>query len=573
VSDAPELDPNRRRDLGIVCGLLVAFVGVRAVWLRETFGAQSAEPLEFGQLAHDLNAGLLAPLPSYMTQANEGCALFFGAFCAPAVLAVGDSFLTLRLCQLAWHALALVVLCGLARRVGGSVGMALAGALYVLPPPAMASMMHRGWFNHLEAWLLLGAGLLLFAPGRRATLAGVLIGASVYFQLSALPAAAGVVLVLVGTGRGPLLLGVVIGAAPAALGALVGDPVEGSAASDAGFELGASLESARTLLLQHGPDAFGYRSGSAGTSRMLGGAAMLLGGGLAALGAWAGRDRLVVGAAASALAAHLGACVVSGMDLSEGRYLAPAAPWALVLIAAAPRRLLAIGGLAVLLHGAQWLGAPASGMPPSFEAVLRGHSVLEHDGLRQVLPGDGAAAARRLATDSAANWDLCRALARSGAVLPDAPAATEARCRSGWAIGRGEAGDPSLEPRARLGRVSTRLGHEGAALSDVLSAPPGLRAEACVAVGHWAFETGWHGGGILDLARQTCSERSLALGAGVALAPRVRAGETFDAPQLSWWWSDGVEAPVQEAFRCGFAAEYVALEADSLRPLPIACLR
>lgn len=50
----------KRGDLVGLALLLGAFVGARGLWLHETFGAQSLEALEFGQVARDLDAGLLA---------------------------------------------------------------------------------------------------------------------------------------------------------------------------------------------------------------------------------------------------------------------------------------------------------------------------------------------------------------------------------------------------------------------------------------------------------------------------------------------------------------------------------
>lgn len=547
-----------RRDAPTLLGLLVAFVTVRAWWLRDTFADRSLEPLEFGQLAHDLPAGLLAPLTSYLPQANEGCGLFFGFWCAPAMVVLGDSFLTLRLCQLAWHAVALSLLFSLGLRLGGRAGATAAAALYVLPAPGLATMMHRGWFNHLEVWVLLGAALVVHGQGRRrAAVAGLLLGLSVFFQLSALPAAAALAAVLWWRGpRRALALGGLVGALPWLLASWFGEPIAGSAASDLGGGW-----AVKALLLEHGPGLFGYRGGAPfGTSLLLGSGAGLTLLFAAGLGARGGDDRTLVYAAAAAGLAHLGACVTSGLDLAQARYLAPLWPWALLLLAGLGRGAWLPATALLLLHGAQ-LAAFDPGedrMPPSFEGSMTGHSVLQHGGLRERLEGRG--------TDSLAparaRYDLCRLVGQGGGTI-EAPWLEHPGCAAGAAYA-GAAGD---SPRARLGAFAAGIDHDGRALVGALEGADPLR---CAAAGHWAFETGWHGDDVLGPLRRTCGDAAVAVGAGMALAPRLRPGAP--TPRLGWWWRDPPPAPeAQDAFACAAAAERSAPPSAAPPPVPLRC--
>ena len=562
--------------------LVLAFVAVRGFWLHETYGAQSIEPLEFGQLAHDLNAGLLAPLPAYMPQTNEGCGLFFGLWCALGFALFGDSYLTLRLCHLAWHGLMLLVLCGLARRAGGWLGLLAVGGLYVLPPPGIGAMMHRGWFNHLEAWLLLGAGLLIFeARGRRALASGLLLGLAPFFQLSALPAAIGLGAVLgrERAGRRGLLLGAFVGAVPLTLSASLGTPVDGTGASDASFSLGAALAGAGILVAEAGPAALGYRSSAMGSAAAMGAGAGVMLALLAAVGLWAGRGRRVLVGAAVAGSAHLLACLASGLDLAQARYLAPLWPWALVLAAGAPRPWLGLALLLILFNGLQLPAPEPDRMPVRFEAALRGHSLLQHDGLRHALRGQEARVKARLARADVDPWDLCRELGRHDAALPP-PAGTLARCLAGHALGRGEA-DPSHhegrdpDQRETLGRLSRLFGHDGEAMAPHLARREDPPLD-CAALGHWAFETGWHDGGPVPEAGALCRDAQLAVGAGIALAPRLRASALpgLDRPQLRWWWRQSdVPAEAQAAFLCALEAELEVLRGTALSGLPLGCAR
>ena len=578
-----------RRDLALLLALLCAFVAVRALALQETFAAQSVEPLEFGQLAQDLDVGLLAPLPAYLPQANEGCGLFFGLWCAPAFAVLGDSYLTLRLCHVAWQGAMLLVLLGLALRVGGRWGAAAAGLLFVLPPPGISSLMHRGWFNHLEAWLLLGGALLLHGERRRrAGGAGLLIGLAPFFQLSALPAALGVggLLLARRPGRRALIAGLALGALPWLAASWLGAPMDGSAASDASFAPAAAAASLGSLLLREGPGALGYAGAGSFSGIAIGRAvgALLVAGAL--LGGLGRRGRPWTRAAGAAALLHVAACVASGLDLSQGRYLAPLWPWLLVLVAAAPRPAL-ISALLVAAVNAFQLPAPsADRMPPAFEATLKGHSVLRHDGLRHGLDPAGAAVARRFAAGDA-SWDLCRHLGREGAALPPGP--SDAECSLGFALGSGEAqaraddGDPvaagapdeapaALAGRRWLGWFGQRLGHGAPSMDAALDAAADPRL-ACLALGHWAFETGWYDTGPGKRAAERCGAPLLAAGAGLALAPRLRGQDVgAPGPQLRWWWSSGpVSARAQAAFLCGFDAERRALGGGETAALPLDC--
>lgn len=100
-------------------------------------------------------------------------------------------------------------------------------------------------------------------------------------------------------------------------------------------------------------------------------------------------------------------------------------------------------------------------------------------------------------------------------------------------------------------------------LPEYLSSSPN-RALACAVVGRWAFETGWFDAAPLERARPHCRDDQLAIGVGIALAPR----------RLRWWWSDtDVSADAQAAFLCAFESELHALEGPDLPDLPLRCAR
>ena len=370
-------------------GLLLA----RATFLDRQLWWSTSEQLDFGLFPHHLATGLEAGPTDYLPEPQEGCALVWGAACAPVFAVVGSTRAALRWCNLLWHSAMGLVFMALALAAAGRWAAGLVFLLWLAAPPAIVDSSHFGWVTHVDAGLLTGLTLLALvnslgcskldevrSPGRVAGLwliaAGACAGLALYFYFSTAMALAGIGLsyLLVvwrvqrlrfGSSLGLLGLGTAAGLSPFLSGGGYWEHEEGRATllrllsglfggTPAPTQVEASrplAERAAAMLSTDFPGMLGFLSGPVESSDWLSSGApiglvylVLLGvAGLAAclnsLGPWrdAGslqRDpaqHLVVFAAVSVAAFHLAGCLASGFDLSQGRYLLPSWSWMVLL--------------------------------------------------------------------------------------------------------------------------------------------------------------------------------------------------------------------------------------------------
>ena len=365
----------------------------RASFLDSQLWWSTSEQLDFGLFPHHLVRGLEADPADYLPEPQEGCALIWGAACAPVFAVVGSTRAALRWCNLLWHSAMGLVFMALALAAAGRWAAGLVFLLWLAAPPAIVDSSHFGWVTHVDAGLLTGLTLLALAgslscspldqarwPGTSSVLcliaSGAFAGLAFYFYFSTAMALAGiglsyllVVWRLQGPQLGPRLglfgVGTTVGLSPflwgggyweheggraTLLGLLTG--LVGGTPSPTQVEASRSLvERAAGLLSSDLPGMFGFLSGPVESSDWSSSGAPiglvylgLLG--LAGLAACftsvrACRDagglrrdpvqHLVVLTALSVVVLHLAGCLASGFDLSQGRYLLPSWSWMVLL--------------------------------------------------------------------------------------------------------------------------------------------------------------------------------------------------------------------------------------------------
>ncbi|MCP4870624.1 MAG: hypothetical protein GY898_18130 [Proteobacteria bacterium] len=135
-----------------------------------------------------------------MPELHQGCALLWGALCAPVFAAEGPAFSSLRLCSLLWHALLVAALIAVARKSAGRLGGLTAAVLLIAAPPSIVRASTIGLPDHIDAAALLATALFCVLELRDArstraaaawsAAAGILSGLAVFFLFDALFVAA-----------------------------------------------------------------------------------------------------------------------------------------------------------------------------------------------------------------------------------------------------------------------------------------------------------------------------------------------------------------------------------------------
>ena len=189
--------PPRYATILTVVGLTALYLIVRVAILGRSFDPMWDEERAFGLLPDHMLTGLIVPYLDYLTLAREGGSLLVGPPYAAVYAFFGSTFYSLRLCNVLFHAVTMVVFCLTAASVTGWRGAAVFGLLWCLAPPGLVNLQQAGWFNHLEACLPAGLALLLLAASLRAAdhrwswgiacLSGLSAGLAVFCAYSALP--------------------------------------------------------------------------------------------------------------------------------------------------------------------------------------------------------------------------------------------------------------------------------------------------------------------------------------------------------------------------------------------------
>jgi hypothetical protein len=347
-----------------LCGLTLGWLALRVWTVRQLTITDVKDPITFGLLPHDLVHGLMAPPTAYLPELHQGCALLWGAVCAPVLAVAGPTFGSLRTCSLLWQTLLVLAFVALAWRTAGRWGAAAVGALLAFAPPMLVRSSTLGLPDHIDAAALLAVGLLAALRAtdeqvaRRpawAALSGLAVGLAVFFLFDALFAGLAVLAALAWWARrqgrtrrlgAAAAAGFAVGLAPFALGLGYWRTPGGARVFErllgGGEGAGAGLvERTGTLLAEHLPGSAGFVDptpvlGLLVPSRAAawGYLAVVLALGLAAaFGPARGRRRDVAVVALAAAGLHGLACLGSGLDLANHFYLLPAWPW-LVLAAA-----------------------------------------------------------------------------------------------------------------------------------------------------------------------------------------------------------------------------------------------
>lgn len=187
--------------------MLLAFLLVRlnALFAPDSSGwAVVDDELPTGNIAVDLDQGLVLPVPAYQFKPFAAGTVIEGALSYPFRRLVGPSLLALKLAALTIQMLALVCWYLALWRLAGSVAALVFAFLSVLPPPAWLHLSHTAWGNHAEQALFVGFLLLLLSRFRAsrtgggfAFFAGLLAGFGVTFSYSGIPGAVWLLLMLV----------------------------------------------------------------------------------------------------------------------------------------------------------------------------------------------------------------------------------------------------------------------------------------------------------------------------------------------------------------------------------------
>jgi len=565
----------------------------------------SAEQHQYGLFPHHLVHGLSAPPGDYLPEAHQGCALPWGAACAPVFAVAGPTRGSLRWCNLAWHLAMFALFALLAARLAGLPGLVATGVLWALAPPAMVAAGHFGWVVHVDAGLLTAALLLCLVRaedgarrGAWTFAAGLLAGLAVWFHPSALLVVLGLSLAAVATVRPvrslwPALPGGLLGSAPLVLALLGWEHLPGGL-SQGGDGLAAR---AWSLVVRDLPGVTGF-------GLLAGAACLVLMAAAVALARWGGRRRLVAVAAAFAVAVHLVGALLSGADLSTGRYLLPAWPWlALLAAGAAPElpgrdrraRLLQLAAVLLAVLCAAPLFSPAREAVPRAWADSRAAWILDEHAFGDFVlpewePADVLAIADRTPLDRPA---ILRAAGRAAARrseggLPACPE-PDAAALPDWLEGVAEERPGSTGEVEGL-PAPARRAHEAGRL--LAARRPALEGDAghwrdaaeglsekerdllCVAYGTWAAPLEWTTEPLRE--ESWCARELFAIGWGAGVARAwLPAGRTpAGDPRLSWWiGEEHATQRLQRAFACGYRAEaerttaVVAREGEA-RPWP-----
>lgn len=638
---ASTAEAPRRRGLvaGVFVALVVLFVLVRLPAMNTQLWWGSAEQHHYGLFPHHLVHGLAGPALDYLPEVHQGCAVIWGAACAPLFAANGSTRGSLRWCNLLWHSAMFALFALLAVRLAGLPGLVGTGLLWLLAPPSVIDASHFGWVTHIDAGLLTALCLLFLCGaergGRRAWwgfAAGVVAGLSVWFYFDSVLVLAGLALAAMslldrrsagwaGAGFGLTLLPqIVIGgwwSHPGGLDAALSGDGPGLVARLGGL-LGDALPRMWGYPGADGPDATWLGGPELpGTLYWLGLGLALAAGVVLARGA-AG---LVARAALFGVVVHLLGCLLSGFDLSHGRYLMPMWPWLVLGAGAGAGRAVVEGGRAaralaavgcVLLVGLGLKFGPATWAPvdPPMRAWAdaRAAYVLPEHAFAQVLldggpdalldlleryPGDrgdllllaGRSLARRGRGAVPAVGDRVPAVAQPYFLEGLGRELAEQRAKEGpidvaWAEQTWRAmpaGRPDFSRGALFGSFVRLLDDvrddwlriEQAGLS------PRERDQLCISYGAWSQPLGW----TYQPLRRTdtwCSPDAFAVGVGAGLArTMVPPGRMPDGqPELSWWLGEEPTGPVRGAFLCGWSTEKRRLRAlagdgwREARPLP-----
>ena len=223
---------HRHATILAILGVTVLYLFVRASVLGRSFEPMWDEERKFGLLPSHLLHGLIVPYWDYLTMPREGGSLLVGPPYAAVFALFGSSFFALRLCNVLFHAVTMIVFCLGAATVAGRRGAVAFGVLWSLAPPGIVLLQQAGFVNHIEACLPAGLALVLLVAGlegagRRWTgplslLAGLSAGLAVFFAYSALPLVGSLlVIVLVairrrrGFPRTAFVVGTLLGLSPA----------------------------------------------------------------------------------------------------------------------------------------------------------------------------------------------------------------------------------------------------------------------------------------------------------------------------------------------------------------------
>jgi len=586
--------------------VLLVFVLVRLPAMGTQLWWGSAEQHHYGLFPHHLVHGLAGNPLEYLPEIHQGCAVIWGAACAPVFAVNGSTRGSLRWCNLLWHVAMLALFGLLAVRLAGTPGLLVLGLLWALPPPSVVDASHFGWVTHIDAGLLTAGVLLCLLraqdrPEVRAWAvgAGLLAGLSVWFYFDSVLVLAGMGVAAAWTlGRRvvvPGAVGFAIAMAPQfVVGGYWSHP---GGLGDGGGEGPGLVARVAELFSVALPRMWGYPGadgpdpprlntpGSAGWM-YLGGLLLLLG---AAAFALRSVDRFAVRAIGLGLGVHLLGCLASGLDLSHGRYVMPIWPWLALAGAVAAgstfggqrvrAKTAAAAGL-ILLAGMGLRYGPATWSPagPEQRAWADGRAAYVLSGQAfgyDVLIGRGPEALLELAERYPGDrWELAtlagRALIRQEA---DADVATQtdvpAALRPWFVEG---AGREYAERRAKEGPIDLawaertwRTSRGGSAawrrgvlfgsfirlLDDVpedrlkiddADLSPAERDSLCVSYGAWSQPLGW----TYEPLRQPdswCRPEAFAVGVGAGVARTiVPTGRDPGGDPDLAWWV-GIEQP------------------------------
>ena len=180
-----------------IVGVTVLYLVVRSSILGRSFAPMWDEERKFGLLPDHLLHGLIVPYWDYLTMPREGGSLLVGPPYAAVFALFGSTFFALRLCNVLFHAVTMIVFCLGAASFAGWRGAVAFGVLWSLAPPGIVHLQQAGFVNHIEACLPMGLALVLLVAslkvaGRRwtgllALLSGLSAGLAVFFAYSALP--------------------------------------------------------------------------------------------------------------------------------------------------------------------------------------------------------------------------------------------------------------------------------------------------------------------------------------------------------------------------------------------------